>query len=160
MERIPMHDSTDAAPANATNEVKRQAVTRFLTDEESGKWSDREIARRCNVSRHFVAKVRVRILQANTRDIEPVAYESIKALAAVSMRSAATLIALTYQNDPFYLTPARQAAAKWAAELWQEHCQDRVTWHGRGIHYRLISLPTRLSVSVMAYPIREHGAVL
>jgi hypothetical protein len=132
--------ATDVTPANATNEDKRQAVTRFLTDEESGKWKDREIARRCNVSRHFVAKVRVRILQANTRDIEPIDYESIKALAAVSMRPAATLIALTSCNDPFYVMPGRQAAAEWFAALWREHCQHRSQMHVRGIHYLLISL--------------------
>jgi hypothetical protein len=132
-------DESGANDSTPVNEDKRQAVTRLLKD-ESGKWSDREIAQRCNVSRHFVAKVRVRILQANTRDIEPVDYASIKALAAVSMRPAITLIALTYPNDPFYILPARQAAAEWFAAHWLEHCQNRSQMHVRGIHYLLISL--------------------
>jgi hypothetical protein len=72
--------------------------------------------------------------------VGPIDYDRIKDLSS-GQWPARTLIVLTYQNDPFYIAPARQVAAKWAAELWQEHCQDRVTWHGRGIHYRLISLP-------------------
>lgn len=53
-----------AASANAThglrrtNADKRRAVETLLRDEEWGKWSDREIARRCAVSDVFVGKVR------------------------------------------------------------------------------------------------------
>ena len=50
--------------ANATHglprsrEDKRRAVLTLLEDEEWGSWSDREIARRCNVSNRFVGMVR------------------------------------------------------------------------------------------------------
>jgi len=75
-----------------------------------------------------------------TPTIDPIGYESIKALAAVSGRPANTLIALTYSNDPFYILPHRQATAEWFAALWREHCQHRSQMHVRGIHYLLISL--------------------
>ena len=41
-----------------TNADKRRAVERLLRDDEWGKWADREIARRCNVSDKTVAAVR------------------------------------------------------------------------------------------------------
>lgn len=41
-----------------TDEDKRRAVARLLSDEEWSQWSDREIARRCQVSDKFVAKQR------------------------------------------------------------------------------------------------------
>ena len=53
-----------AAGANAahgqrrTNADKRRAVETLLRDKEWGNWSDREIARRCNVSDRFVNEVR------------------------------------------------------------------------------------------------------
>jgi len=54
-----------AAGANAdhglkrTAEDKRRAVMRLLEDGEWGKWSDREIARRCKVSPNFVGGLRL-----------------------------------------------------------------------------------------------------
>ncbi|MDP9472198.1 MAG: ParB N-terminal domain-containing protein, partial [Chloroflexota bacterium] len=53
-----------AVGANATHGLrrtsadKRRAVEAMLTDAEWGRWSDREIARRCGVSHPFVAQVR------------------------------------------------------------------------------------------------------
>jgi len=41
-----------------TNEDKRRAVLRLLEDPEWGKWSDREIARKCNVGHPLVASLR------------------------------------------------------------------------------------------------------
>jgi hypothetical protein len=41
-----------------TNADKRRAVEALLRDEEWGKWSDREIARRCAVTQPFVSSVR------------------------------------------------------------------------------------------------------
>jgi hypothetical protein len=41
-----------------TNDDKRRSVIRLLEDEEWGKWSDREIAKRCNVNPHLVAELR------------------------------------------------------------------------------------------------------
>ena len=40
----------DSVSLGATNEDKRRAVMTLLADEEWGKWSDNEIARRCEVS--------------------------------------------------------------------------------------------------------------
>jgi flagellar biosynthesis GTPase FlhF len=60
-----------ACGANATHglrptqEDKRKAVTRLLTDPEWGKWADREIARQCGVSHPFVATVRGELAQAD-----------------------------------------------------------------------------------------------
>ena len=41
-----------------TNADKRRAVETLLKDEEWGKWSDREIARKCGVSQPFVGNIR------------------------------------------------------------------------------------------------------
>jgi ParB-like nuclease domain len=41
-----------------SNDDKRQAVTKLLMDEEWGKWSDREIARRCHVGPDLVDRIR------------------------------------------------------------------------------------------------------
>ena len=44
-----------------TNEDKRKVVTHMLKDFEWGSWSDREIARQCNVSHTLVAAIRKEI---------------------------------------------------------------------------------------------------
>jgi hypothetical protein len=41
-----------------TNADKRQAVTKMLADDEWSHWSDREIAKRCNVSDTLVLRIR------------------------------------------------------------------------------------------------------
>src|SRR5690242_8250426 len=41
-----------------TNEDKRRAVATMLCDEEWKQWSDREIARRCNVGNEMVSRLR------------------------------------------------------------------------------------------------------
>ena len=64
-------------------------------------------------------------------------YEGLKALAQELGRPASTLFALAPQNDPFYVTPAQQAAAAWFAGLWQDHGAPGS--HLRRIHYRLVS---------------------
>jgi hypothetical protein len=65
-------------------------------------------------------------------------YDAIKQLALVLGRPAKTLHALSPRNDPFYITPARQLAAKWFAEVWRG--LGLVLAHYRRIHYRLVSL--------------------
>ncbi len=45
-----------------TNADKRRAVTRLLQDEEWGKWTDAEIARRCAVTHPFVGKLRASLV--------------------------------------------------------------------------------------------------
>ena len=53
-----------------TNADKRRAVFRLLNDEEWGKWSDREIARRCCVHHDMVGKLRA-TLSGGNRQIQP-----------------------------------------------------------------------------------------
>lgn len=50
-----------------TNEDKRRAALTLLNDEEWKQWSDREIARRCNVSDRFVNNLRQIAVTANIR---------------------------------------------------------------------------------------------
>ena len=66
-----------SAGANAThgmrrtNDDKRRAVFKLLEDKQWAKWSDREIARRCAVSNHFVADIRERLTE-NSPSYTPV----------------------------------------------------------------------------------------
>ncbi len=55
-------------------------------------------------------------------DYEPVVwdYEHIKALAT-GQRPASTLIALSRNNDPFFIRPARRVLAEWFEALWHKH---------------------------------------
>jgi hypothetical protein len=46
-----------------TNADKRKAVKTLLEDEEWSKWSDREIARQCEVSHPFVSKMKEKYLE-------------------------------------------------------------------------------------------------
>lgn len=48
-----------------TNADKRKAVETLLADEEWGRWSNNEIAKRCNVSDHLVADVKKFSLREN-----------------------------------------------------------------------------------------------
>jgi hypothetical protein len=48
-----------------TNDDKRRAVLRLLNDIEWIKWSDSEIARRCNVSQPFVSRLRPEVITPN-----------------------------------------------------------------------------------------------
>jgi hypothetical protein len=65
-----------AAGANAqhglrrTNDDKRIAVMRLLTDDEWKQWSDREIARRCGVGHPLVAEVRAELSGSSSRCAE------------------------------------------------------------------------------------------
>jgi hypothetical protein len=56
-------NSTHGLPRS--NADKRRAVSVLLADEEWGRWSSREIARRCSVSDVFVEKVRKEFLVPN-----------------------------------------------------------------------------------------------
>jgi len=49
-----------------SNADKRKAVLTLLEDEEWGKWSAREIARRCCVSHNFVAELKHSICHSMT----------------------------------------------------------------------------------------------
>jgi hypothetical protein len=68
-------------------------------------------------------------------------YDDLKELAEELNRPPATLIVLVPQNDPFYITPKREAEAEWFADIWQRFdCQPGT--HSRRVHYRLISQQT------------------
>lgn len=54
-----------------TNADKRKAVTEILQDEEWSKWSDREIAKRCQVSQPFVSNLRHELLTDNIISEKP-----------------------------------------------------------------------------------------
>jgi hypothetical protein len=75
-------------------------------------------------------------------------YEGLKRIAyrlRAENRTTETLIALSRQNDPFYIDPdgARQTAAEWFAKLWKNFkIGDGV--HLRRLHYLFISQPRPL----------------
>jgi hypothetical protein len=72
-------------------------------------------------------------------DDAPLDYERIKELGAELGRPASTLIVLSHNNDPFYITPGRRALAEWFGALWRKHFSQRTSIHLREIHYVLIS---------------------
>ncbi len=66
-------------------------------------------------------------------------YDGIKQLAEEVGCRVTDLLALTYQNDPFYAgIPGRREAAEWFAELWVK-CGWVVGSHPRRLHYNVIS---------------------
>src|SRR5690606_18541278 len=54
--------ANDTHGRNRTAEDKRRAVETLLKDPEWSKWTDREIARQCRVSREFVNRHRTRLI--------------------------------------------------------------------------------------------------
>jgi hypothetical protein len=68
-------------------------------------------------------------------------YNSIKSMAKSLGRPAYSLIALASCNDPFWITPSRQAGAKWFGRIWQRFGLGRGV-HCRRVHYQLISQKT------------------
>jgi len=72
---------------------------------------------------------------------KPIDYERICELARELRRPQSTLIALSPQNDPFYMIPSRRRDAEWFAKLWHTHGFGADT-HTRRVHYRLVSQPT------------------
>lgn len=74
-----------------TNEDKRRAVMTLLSDAEWGKWSDREIARRCAVSDRFVNSLRpvsANASQITTRKVERGGTTYVQNTAHIGRRSA------------------------------------------------------------------------
>jgi len=61
-------------------------------------------------------------------------YLGIKTLAEELGRPVSTLYALSANNDPFYIAPARAKAAAWFAEEWRR-LKIATGWHYRRIHY-------------------------
>ena len=72
-------------------------------------------------------------------------YDRIKVMSAELGRPAHTLIALAPDNDPFYITPARRAAAEWFAELW-ERLGAGAGMHVRRFHYLIVSQETPIEM--------------
>jgi hypothetical protein len=67
-------------------------------------------------------------------------YAGIKALAKELGRPAGTLVALSRTNDPFYISPSREAEARWAAEQ-LVRLKIPIGSHYRKIHYIIVSQP-------------------
>jgi hypothetical protein len=80
-------------------------------------------------------------------------YDSIKLLAQELGRPARTLIALAPQNDPFYITPGRLAAAQWFTKIWKRLLLGTVA-HIRRVHYVLVS-QKRPPLNVYGKPYRN-----
>lgn len=57
-----------------TNADKRRSVMRLLEDEKWGKWSDREIAKRCGVGNRMVSDTRRSLCQNHSDDSAPRTY--------------------------------------------------------------------------------------
>jgi hypothetical protein len=71
-------------------------------------------------------------------DEGPIDYDHLKVAANHLRRPVHTLFALSAHNDPFYITPARQKAAQWFADLWTRLSLGPIA-HIRRVHYRLVS---------------------
>lgn len=67
-------------------------------------------------------------------------YATIKAMAVALGRPASTLYALSDTCDPFFIPPAREAAAEWFSEVWKALDPPNGV-HLRRLHYSIVSLP-------------------
>jgi hypothetical protein len=87
-----------------------------------------------------VTNKRRRLRLPPTEDTAPTefTYAGIKELSKRLHWSAGQLVVLSPNNDPFYVTPARQKAAGWFAKHWHR-LHIRPGLHLRGIHYIFIS---------------------
>jgi hypothetical protein len=70
-----------------TNEDKRKAAQTLLADPEWAAWSDREIARQCNVVHAFVAKVRAGMPHLDTNPDSPAHLETFPDSQPASTRT-------------------------------------------------------------------------
>ena len=74
-------------------------------------------------------------------------YTTLKRLAKEYKTTVKNLVALSVQNDPFYVgAPAQLAAAEWFAGLWHQFNFTQGV-HLRRIHYQLISQETAIIMS-------------
>jgi hypothetical protein len=85
-------------------------------------------------------------------------YSGIKALAAELGRRVDSLVVLARHNDPFFIGPAREAAAAWFAGEWHR-LGIRTGWHYRRIHYLLVSQDPPVPM-VDGNAVHEHGRLL
>jgi hypothetical protein len=73
-------------------------------------------------------------------DANPLTHADIMALSKQLKRPAETLIALSNHSDPFYVYPARVAAADWFKDVWDRLAPGSGV-HLRRLHYALVSQP-------------------
>ena len=76
-------------------------------------------------------------------------YLGIKTLAEELGRPVSTLYALSANNDPFYIAPARSKAAAWFAEEWRR-LKIATGWHYRRIHYVFVSQDGETAVLMLS----------
>ena len=78
----------------------------------------------------------------------PRCYKDIKELAKTTGNKIPDLLAMSCQNDPFYIMPAQKKQAEWFANLWSRFNLPRGV-HLRRIHYKLVSLPEGDAVNLV-----------
>lgn len=69
---------------------------------------------------------------------KPLDYDGIKRLSRETDRTVDSLLALSRDVDPFYVSPARLRKAQWFAEWWQRLGLESGV-HVRRVHYLLVS---------------------
>lgn len=83
-----------------TNEDKRAAVQRMLSDKEWKTWSDREIAKTCGVSHTFVSLLR------NPKPADPPAASKVATVATAAPQAAPLSHSSSVRIDPLALPPS------------------------------------------------------
>ena len=75
-------------------------------------------------------------------------YSGLKSLAEKLGRPVSTLYALAAGNDPFFIGPARTAAAEWFALQWHR-LNIPTGWHYRRIHYVFVSQDGKTAIVML-----------
>ena len=85
-------------------------------------------------------------------------YKSIKALARERGERVTELLALSAQNDPFYVgTKSDVAKARWFADIWERFGYTRGL-HLRRVHYEVVSQREPIVLPVpLSWKVRETG---
>lgn len=74
-----------------TNQDKRKHVLVLLTDDEWSRWSDREIAKHCNVTHPFVSKIRKEVITVITPNSEAVNNSKVVTVTTLQPEPASNL---------------------------------------------------------------------
>ena len=112
-----------------TNADKRHMVTRFLSDQEWAKWSDRRIAEQCGVSQTFVSSLRSQVttvVTSNSADDLPVPRVGIDGkhyLPARSRANAADQVQPELSIARVSFTPQKRRAALQALKQVETYLQ-------------------------------------
>jgi protein gp37 len=117
-----------------TNDDKRRAVLRLLKDKEWARWSDREIAKRCAVSNHFVADVRRNVTGNSPGDNSARLFttrQGLEALMPVRPDAGPRVIVLDPQRPDSMQSAAavapiadRSKSPAYSVEAWQKLSVD------------------------------------